>query len=456
MRLVGSFMLVILISVGILEILLMNFVQQYYYNNTEEILTNQIRISADFYARYFSNASLEDNIMANVDVFWNQTEAQVQILDLSGRVLMDSVGFMPKEPLQTNDVKKALMGEKGRWLGKVEYDSFNTMAVAYPLRSDEQIVGVLRFVTSLREVDRGIRNISGIFLAIGAFVIIVTGCVSVLLANSIVEPIKEVTGIASIMASGNLKVRSIKQREDEIGKLSDTLNFMADEILKKDRLKDDFISSVSHELRTPLTSIRGWVDTLNTEESLGDRPMLREGFAIIEKENERLTRMVEELLDFSRFVSGKVTLEKEQTEFAFFIEHIKRYMSPRSAREQIAFIVEYDEDLPAVLIDRNRIKQVMINILDNAFKFTPEGGKVLLKADADSKYLILSVVDNGCGISNEDLPKVKEKFYKGKSSKAQNGIGLSICDEIIKMHGGIFKIESELGKGTVVCVKLPL
>ncbi|WZL71665.1 ATP-binding protein [Clostridiaceae bacterium 35-E11] len=453
-RLMINFVLVIFMSVFILEIILINFVKQYYYNNVEDVLTNQIMISSQIYSRYFSNTTLRDNVLDNVDVFWKQTSAQVQIIDLSGKILMDSIGVVSKDPIETIDFHQALKGEKGLWIGKVNYDELNVMAVAYPLKSGERIVGVLRFITSLREVNHGIKRISLIFLSIGIFVMMISVAVSLFLANTITIPIKEVTHAAEKMALGNFKVRSHKTFDDEIGKLSDTLNFMAEEILKKDQLKNEFISSVSHEIRTPLTAIKGWAILLNTGE-LKEEEIRKEGLKIIEKESERLTTMVEELLDFSKFVSGKITLNKEEVEVGKLVEYIEKYMGPRAIRDQIQFIVDYDNHISPICLDKNRIKQVLINVLDNAFKFTDQGGIVKFHARQEKKEICLIIEDNGCGISSLDLPKVKEKFYKGKNSKSKNGIGLSICDEIIALHGGELAIESELNKGTTVMIRLP-
>ncbi|QZY57272.1 sensor histidine kinase [Crassaminicella profunda] len=454
-RLAINFMLVVFFSVLFFEILLINFVKQYYYKNVEDVLTNQITISSEFYSRYFSNATLEDNVLDNIDVFWKQTSAQVQIIDLSGKVLMDSIGVEHKEVMETIDVKNALKGHKGTWIGKINYDDYNAMSVSCPLKSDEKTVGVLRFITSLEEVNKGIKRIAISFLSIGAVVILVAGVVSIILSNTITEPIKELTRVAEKMALGNFTVRSKNPFDDEIGKLSDTFNFMAKEIVKKDELKNEFISSVSHELRTPLTAIKGWAIVLNKEE-FEDKETLREGLKIIEKESERLTTMVEELLDFSKFVSGKITLNKQEMMIEDLIQYIEKYMGPRAAREKIDLHVDYEKQMPAMCIDENRMKQVLINVLDNAFKFTGQGGKVDFFAKQDGEYLHMSIKDNGCGISSEDLPKVKEKFYKGKNSKSKNGIGLSICDEIIKLHEGKFIIESKIEQGTTVHIRLPI
>lgn len=453
-RLVINFIVVVFISVLFLELLLINFVKQYYYKNMEDVLTNQIEISTELYSRYFSNVRIEENVLENVDVFWKQTSAQVQIIDLSGRVLMDSIGAEFNESAVGVDVKAALNGKKGMWIGNVKYDEYKVMSIAYPLKSENEIVGVLRFITSLREVNAGIKRVAYIFLSVGACTILLAIIVSIFIANTITVPIKEVTDVAEKMALGNFKVRSKKRIDDEIGKLSDTLNFMAEEIVKKEQLKNEFISSVSHELRTPLTAIKGWAIVLNKKEI--DAEITTEGLHIIEKESERLTLMVEELLDFSKFVSGKITLNKEDVVIEDLVQYIQKYMNPRAERDQIKFVINCESQMSILCIDENRIKQVLINVLDNAFKFTNKGGIVVLKVKKENTYVHMIIKDTGCGISSEDLPKVKEKFFKGNTSKSKNGIGLSICDEIIKLHEGKLEIESKLNEGTSVHIKLPI
>lgn len=454
-RLVGNFVLVIIITVVILEIFLINAVKQYYYNNVEEMVSNQIKISSEFYSRYFSTSSLEDNIIDDVDVFWQQTSAQVQILDLSGNVLMDSIGVSETKNTQTSDFKKALLDQKGTWIGSVPYDRSNVMAISYPLKSGTRIIGVLRFITSLKETDDAVNGISLIFIWVGLMVILISGLMSIFLSNTIVKPLKVVTGTAEKMASGKLSERSKRKYNDEIGKLSDTLNYMAEELTKKEQIKNEFISSISHELRTPLTSIKGWAITLNSED-LSGRPIIKDGLEIIEKESDRLTHMVEELLDFSRLVSGKITLNMGEVEIKKIMEHIKKQLSPRANVENIGFTMECPDNLPYIPGDEDRIKQVFINLIDNAFKFTQKGGDVRFCSSLSDGYITVCVKDNGCGISKDELPYVKEKFYKGKSSKSRTGLGLSICDEIVKLHGGSLDIKSEEGAGTEVVVTLPV
>lgn len=449
-----GFIFIIILSVLVLEALIINIVRVNYYNNLEANLHNQVRVSCELYTRYFSDASLSDNVLNNVDSFWRQTNAQVEIIDSYGMVLMDSIGYMPGEDERLPDVEEALKTGKGSWIGKVPYDSSGIMAVSSALQIEGSTIGVLRFITTLREVDDDVYAVSRVFVIIGLVVTAVSVLLSFLLSNTIVNPLQKITEVAAKMASGDFHVRTKKAYNDEIGKLSDTLNYMADEIDKRDKLKNEFISSISHELRTPLTSIKGWAVTL-MEVGLDDRELFDTGLNIIEKESDRLTMMVEELLDFSRLISDKMTMKNEQVKLDEFVDIVGRQLAPRAIREGLIFNVEVEGELPEIFVDGNRLKQVVINILDNAFRFTEAGGSVLFKAVASGGEVVFTIRDTGCGIPSEEMPNVKEKFFKGKNSKLGNGIGLSICDEIIKLMNGSLAIYSAVNKGTKVVIRIP-
>ncbi|MDX9916546.1 MAG: HAMP domain-containing sensor histidine kinase [Gudongella sp.] len=452
-RLIRSFMLIILVTVIFLEILLINGIKDHYYKNVEDILTSQIEFSTNFYARYFSTENLEETIIDDVDLFWQHTSAQVQVLSTDGTVLMDSLGVPFSELIATPDITDAMEKGKGVWSGSVSYDSDPVMAVSMPLLYRNTPVGILRFVSSLKATNAVITDIARFLVIMGFAVVAVAIIISIFIANSIVKPLAEVTEVANKMADGQFKVRSNVKYDDEIGKLSHTLNYMAEEILRKETLKNDFISSISHELRTPLTSIKGWAVTLKADEELS-RDIYLDGLDIIENESDRLSRMVEELLDFSRFTSGRITLTKEMVDIKESLKMVVYQMMPRAINNNISFEVDIDDNLSPIMGDGNRIKQVLINVIDNAFKFTGKG-KVTLKAYESENHLIIEVEDDGPGIPEEELPYIKEKFYKGKNSKSHSGIGLSICDEIMHLHEGYFNIESVLGEGTKVELGFP-
>ena len=228
---------------------------------------------------------------------------------------------------------------------------------------------------------------------------------------------------------------------------------MSEEIARADRVKNDFISTVSHELRTPLTAIKGWAETIR---DIGDAEMTEKGIDVIISETDRLYNIVEDLLDFSKMQSGRMVMRAEPVDLVDELESAVNVFNDRSKRDGITLIYNNPDITAPMSADRNLIKQVFANILDNAFKYTKRGGRVAVFAERAGNKLIVSVADTGCGISPEDLPHITEKFYKANMSVRGSGIGLAVVDEIIEMHGGNLDIASTVGIGTVVTIFLPI
>ncbi|WP_346940285.1 HAMP domain-containing sensor histidine kinase [uncultured Clostridium sp.] len=451
----SSNIIVIVITVLIVQIMIYIAVKGYYYSNLKDTIYGQIKISSDFYNTYLSSNTVKENIFNDNDTFWSNTDCRVQIIDLEGNVIMDSLGYISKEKILTKEVKSAFGGNTQGEATTYQNENNNEkiISVAYPLFYDTDVDGVLRFSASTEGIDKSIREILFIIILLGLLVILISSTISLFISNSVMKPLKLVCVGAEKMAKGNFNESIPKYSKDEIGNLADTLNYMCEEILKNERLKNEFISSVSHELRTPLTSIKGWAIVLESSD-LEDKGEVREGLKIIESEVERLTYLVEELLDFSKLISGKITLRKEMVNVDEFTQYILRQLEPKLLSRGID--VEFkSEEVKPIEVDKNRMKQVLINILDNAIKFSPNDSKIVISIMEDNKYLTISIKDHGYGISKEDLPHVKEKFYKGRNINASNGIGLSICDEIITQHEGILEIKSGLQKGTEVIIMLP-
>ena len=418
-------------------------------------MIGQLRISSDFYNKYLSGDTLEDNIFNNRDMFWSNTQCRVQVIDKNNMVIMDSTGDIDSNPIKSTEVEEAL--ELKENYEKKTYTNKDarakTMSVATPLYYDTEVAGVLRFISSTQSVEKVIKRFTYMIIGLGFIVILIASTVSLFIANSLMKPLNLVCQGAEKMAGGNFKEVIPKYSTDEVGKLADTLNYMSDEILKNERLKNEFISSISHELRTPLTSIKGWAIVLGSSD-LTDKAELQEGLKIIEEEVGRLTYLVEELLDFSKLSSGKISLSKEETDILQLLKGILKQMTPRFESKNIKVVLN-GYSVEKIDIDVNRMKQVLINVLDNAIKFSPDSSVIKVGLFQKERVINLIIEDEGYGISKEDLPHVKEKFYKGKNVNSSNGIGVSICDVIINLHGGLFEIDCVVGEGTLVTISLP-
>ena len=244
------------------------------------------------------------------------------------------------------------------------------------------------------------------------------------------------------------------QYDDEIGELVSTINDMSVKIGQAEKTQTEFISSVSHELRTPLTAISGWGETLLTSENLDAET--RRGVVIIAREAKRLTGMVEELLEFTRMQDGRFTLHVETADILAEFEDTVFMYGNRLKQEGICLHYDgCDEEIPEIPCDVARMRQVFLNILDNAAKHGGEGKRIDASIAHEGSYVVIRIRDYGPGIPEEELPHVKLKFYKGSSKARGSGIGLAVCEEIVSMHSGTLTLENAEGGGTLVTISIP-
>jgi Signal transduction histidine kinase len=453
-RLTISYLMLIVFTVLVLESFLIVSVRLYYYENINQLLLKHGEVSISYYDRYMPEDVKQDSGEL-VKAFSNNTTAQVQIIDGHGLVVQDTASVARGEMVDTPDIKDALSGYRGKWEGKNPKTGEPVIAVSYPLMSRGEVTGILRLVSSLVPANMAIKKIVLILIGFGIIVIILAAVLSVLVSGTIIRPVKDLTASAALMAEGRFDTRAHVFHDDEIGKLAGTLNYMAGEVCAHEKMKNDFISSISHELKTPLTSIKGWAVTLRSG-SLEDKYEIMDGLNIIENECGRLMHMVEELLDFSRLQSGRITLKMEDISINGLLEFIIKHAEKRAERQNISLLAEDNSGGTIIMGDGDRLKQALINIMDNSFKFTESGGKIKLSANLQDKNIKVCIEDTGCGIPSDELGRVTEKFYRGSNSRGGSGIGLAICSEIVKLHGGSLNIISTIGKGTRMEMVIPL
>ena len=329
------------------------------------------------------------------------------------------------------------------------------MAVSMPfIRKDGTFVGILRYSTPLRQTDQQIMFTTAASLLAGAVFILLIILFSRFFIRSVLEPLAQVTATAKRIAAGSYGVQIARQYDDEIGELADTINDISVKISQSEKTQSEFISSVSHELRTPLTAISGWSETLLSAENL--EPEVRRGVLIILREARRLTGMVEELLEFTRMQNGRFTLNVENADIQAEFEDTVFMYGSRLKQEGITLnYIPEDEPIGEIPCDVARMRQVFLNILDNAAKHGGDGKTIDASIRREDGNVVIRIRDYGPGIPEEELPRVKMKFYKGSSKARGSGIGLAVCEEIVTMHGGSITLENAPGGGALVVISIP-
>ena len=453
-------MSVILAVLAVIWISFALFIHAYYYNNIAQYLKSVAKINNSSLISSLEQSGTDYYSTSKqfIDGFTDKDTMELLVLDRRGRVLFSSSDFGESGSDVPQDFIRARASDSniGVWSGINRQTGEKVMAVTGILREPQsnQILGATRYVVSLSHADGQIAMFVLFSGIVGLGVLLFVVLSGSYFINSIVIPVREVSAIARRIASGDFNARIEKKYDDEIGELCDTINYMAGELAATDHMKNDFISSVSHELRTPLTAIRGWGETILSS-GPSDQEMFRKGMGVIIEETGRLSSMVEELLDFSRMQNGKFRLVMDKIDVLAELGEAVLMFSDRAHREGLTFIYNEPESLPPIMGDKSRLRQVFVNILDNAFKYSNPGGIVAITTVNNYSHIKIIVTDTGVGIPKKDLPRVKVKFFKGNSTRRGSGIGLAVADEIICLHGGTLEIVSEEGKGTTVTINLP-
>lgn len=429
-----------------------------YYRDARSAVNNQLKILSGQLAPASATADEKSlRLIRAVEQFDQKAQFELMLVRANGSIDMTSSGILPVYGETPADIAEALRpggSGAGEYVGNNETgEKVMAVTMLVPSQAARGVVG-LRLVTSMKEIDRTIRNViiaSGLLLSTIILASVVSG---VFFIRSIVFPLQKVEATASRIAQGDFDTRIDNNASDEIGSLCKAINNMAEELSKSERMKNEFISSVSHELRTPLTSIKGWTETVGAMQD-PQNPNFKRGIEIISGEADRLYDMVEELLDFSRMQDG-LSLKPELLDLAAEVEDAVLLSGQRAAGLGIAMLYSVPETPVPVMADKNRIRQVMVNVLDNAIKYSFPGGEMEIEILQDENNAYVVVKDEGQGISAEDLENVRQKFYKGKGAVRGSGIGLAVVDEIMQGHGGDLGIASEVMRGTTVTLRMPL
>lgn len=445
---------VILIILFVLVIAFGIVIQNSYYSGISQVLNGR---SSELVNIFNDSDDFIKTARVYVENFPDKELMELMVINEDGKVVITSTGFAPDNSQEMPDYTEAIgsSAEYADWHGKLSSGE-NIMAHTRVIYDDQgDPVGAIRYVVSLEEADRKIFISIALVCLIGLVILFFIFLSSTYFLRSIVRPVQEISTTAKRIAQGDFEARINKFYDDEIGDLCDTINYMAGELGTADKLKNDFISSVSHELRTPLTAIKGWAETMQLDD-FKDLKTVRKGMGIIIKETERLNCIVEEVLDFSRIQQDRMVLIMDKIDILAELDESIYMQRDRANAENKHIVYEEPEMLPPVIGDRNRLRQVFINIIDNALKYSNSGGVVTVNVEQVDENIVIVISDNGCGIPAEHLPKIKQKFYKANQTVRGSGIGLAVADEIIRLHKGTLDIDSIENVGTTVTIKIPI
>ena len=445
------------IVVGILvliEIAVIVIVRNYYYTAAKQYVTTKMNVLTAAVMNSSDTTNYNSEIRNMVESYGDKDKIELMAITADGRVDVTSSGFS----LPSGDNMEAYTDANG--------SSTGSASQIYVTATGEKVVAVtavispkgceyeaLRMLSSIKNVDTPIGRIIIFVTVLVLLVIALMVFSSMYFIKQIVIPVRDIAEISHKYAKGDFSKRIEKKSDDELGQLCDSINNMAEELSNTEQMKNEFISSVSHELRTPLTAIKGWTETV--ESMYGDVDTFKKGMRVINSETERLSQMVEELLDFSRIQDNRLILIMDTIDILAELGETVLIYQERARSLGITLNYFEQDMLPYVYGDKNRLRQMFINIVDNAIKYSDKGDTVSVEAYEEGGEICISVSDTGIGISKEDLPRITQKFFKANHTRRGSGIGLAVADEIIQRHGGTLTIDSEQGVGTTVMITLP-
>lgn len=462
-RLAATHLAVALVTLLTLGLLLGGLLQSFMFRERERTLIRYGHELAELAARLPRNPMERYVAFLQLEAMERLVDARIWIVAPDGTVLLDSYGRHPRtrrgEELRVGaqDMERIMAGETVVRRGFLSGLGGAMISVGIPISVDGRPAGAIFLHAPVFGVRAALARIYHLFwLAALAAAAVALG-LSLWLSRRLARPLHEMSEAAQELARGRFDLRvTAAGADDEIGRLAASFNHMAAQLGNLERLRRDFIANISHELRSPLTSMRGFLQgvldgTVPPEER---ESYLRLAF----DETRRLSRLVNDLLDLAALEAGEVAFSMAEVNPREILLRAAAKMEPQAAPKDLSLRVEAGETAP-VWADPDRLEQVVINLLDNAVRFTPPGGAVTVSAREEGGAVAIAVSDTGPGIPPEDLDRIWERFYKADRARTRaaggTGLGLAIARELVERLGGTISVESRVGEGTTFTVTLP-
>jgi signal transduction histidine kinase len=503
-RLTLSYLAVIVVAMGLSGFLLLSLLEQYFLEAMEDSLIAQARITAQalipgamaegapaegtsaewppsafntLQQQRISNLELQAQNVApqleeipvgDLDLshladaslqLSSQLDTRIRVLDAGAHVLVDS--HEQDQGADLGDDPLVAQALTGQYASRTDQGNRyqEAMHLALPVLVEDKLVGVVYLSQSLADATAVLSDLRTRWLLSTLIALLLSVAVGLLLSGAIARPVRRLTAAAGAVARGNLDEQVPVRSRDELGRLSRAFNDMTARLRSARQMQTDFVANVSHELRTPLTAIKGTVETLR--DGAVDDPQVRDRFLeTVEDETDRLIRLVNDLLVLSRADSAALNLQRQPVDLVHLSKATMEKLETQATARDIILRVEASPGTPLALADPDRIEQVLVNLLDNACKYSPHGGTVTVRVqDTQDQQVRVEVEDRGIGIPAEELPRIGERFYRADRARSRaeggSGLGLAIAQALVQAHSGHLTLQSEEGQGTLVAFTLP-
>ncbi|MDI3535444.1 MAG: hypothetical protein PWQ82_1809 [Thermosediminibacterales bacterium] len=451
-----TYLLIIILVEGLSGIFLDRSITNYYINNAKIGYFTQANILANVLSESFKKNSEDPDTI--VKEYGRQIDGRVLYLDKNGKVVADSFDTMEFEgaTIKHQEVLSALRGEGDARIHYLPGDGW-VMYVSVPVLLFHRVVGAVLLSVSIGSVVRSLTAIRFQLFIISVIIGISVMILSMFFAGVLTKPIKQLTIAAKRVAKGNLRTRVEINSRDELGQLAEAFNTMGEELERYDQNQKKFIANASHELRSPLSSIKVLVESLINDNS-SNISLYKEFLSDIDNEITRLSQLVNDLLDLARMDKIR-NINRERVYIRELAEHVLDGIFPLAKSKGVKLSLKNNIRKDGFLLDKERISQMLWNLLDNAVKYTPEGGRVEINLYETNKDLVIEVSDTGIGIPEEEIDRIFKRFTRVDRARSRDsggtGLGLALVKEIVNLHKGKIYVKSQLKMGSTFTVYLP-
>lgn len=356
-------------------------------------------------------------------------------------------------------IKLAFDGKQGEMLSD-DTSETKMMTVAVPVEKNSQIIGCVYLAENVENIEKVINSTRFSLIIFCVIICILIGMLSFGMSFIITSPIEEVNNVAREISKGNFNKRVKIKGHDEFAQMGETLNYMCDELSLLEERRRKFVSDASHELKTPMAGIKLICDTILSDDN-PNPDMVKDFLSDMGDEVDRLTRIIERLLVLTKLDSPATELKLEEADILNLISGIEKKLTPMANAKDIVLYSDFHgRDSIVIVMDWDKIWEAVYNVVDNAIKYSPNGGFVHISADIAKNDVIIKVEDNGPGIPEEEKEHIFERFYRLDDSRTRDtggtGLGLAIARETINMHGGSINVAAKQDAGSIFVITIPM